>query len=77
MAGDLGSSFVKRRLGLASSSMALGLDQVPESLLPALVLREPFGLGWIEVFAVSLVFFLLGLLLSALLYAAGVRKHPY
>src|SRR4029078_10611144 len=34
MAGDLLSSFVKRRLGLATSSQAVGLDQVPESALP-------------------------------------------
>src|SRR5690242_1028291 len=32
MAGDLFSSFVKRRLALVPSSRALGLDQVPESL---------------------------------------------
>ena len=35
MAGDCLSSFVKRRLALEASSMSLGLDQVPESLLPA------------------------------------------
>ena len=36
MAGDLFSSFVKRRLDLASSSMAIGLDHIPEfSLSPS------------------------------------------
>ena len=41
MAGDLFSSFVKRRLHLASSSMAIGLDHIPEfSLTPA---RQPFA----------------------------------
>ena len=30
MASDLLSSFVKRRLGLAPSSQAIGLDQIPE-----------------------------------------------
>ena len=34
MAGDLFSSFLKRRLGLVPSSRATGLDQIPESLLP-------------------------------------------
>jgi len=34
MAGDLFSSFVKRRLNFPPSSRALGLDQVPDSLLP-------------------------------------------
>lgn len=77
MTGDLLSSFLKRRLGIASSGMALGLDQIPESLLPAWVLREAFGLDGHEVLTVSAAFFLLGLLLSALLYAVGVRKQPY
>src|SRR5512134_981978 len=31
MAGDLLSSFVKRRMGLAPSSKATGLDQIPEA----------------------------------------------
>lgn len=77
MTGDLFSSFLKRRLGFASSSMALGLDQIPESLLPAWILRGAFGLDGREVLTVSAVFFLLGLLLSALLYVVGVRKQPY
>jgi CDP-diglyceride synthetase len=34
MAGDLFSSFVKRRLNFPPSSRALVLDQVPESLFP-------------------------------------------
>ncbi len=36
MAGDLVSSFSKRRLNLPPSSRASGLDQVPESLFPLL-----------------------------------------
>jgi CDP-diglyceride synthetase len=39
MAGDLVSSFVKRRMGRPPSSRALGLDQIPESLLPALACK--------------------------------------
>ena len=39
IAGDLFSSFMKRRLGLPPSSMAIGLDQIPESLLPLLASR--------------------------------------
>src|SRR5271165_1927441 len=34
MAGDLFSSFLKRRLRLTASSRAIGLDQVPEFLFP-------------------------------------------
>ncbi len=77
MVGDLLSSFLKRRLGLAPSSMALGLDQIPESLLPAMALHGAFGLHGGEVFIISGAFFLLGLVLSALLYAFGFRKQPY
>src|ERR1035437_9742750 len=36
MAGDLFSSFVKRRLNFPPSSQALGLYQAPESLFPML-----------------------------------------
>src|SRR4029434_508345 len=39
VAGDLFSSFVKRRLGFAPSSMAIGLDQIPESLFPLAACR--------------------------------------
>ncbi len=35
MAGDLFSSFLKRRLHLPSSSKVTGLDQIPESLFPS------------------------------------------
>src|ERR1700690_2598356 len=44
MIGDLFSSFVKRRLKFPSSSQAIGLDQVPESLLPLLVCKETLSL---------------------------------
>ena len=39
MAGDLFSSFVKRRLRLPSSSMAIGLDHIPEFFFPLLASR--------------------------------------
>jgi len=39
MAGDLVSSFLKRRMGLRPSSQAMGLDEIPESLLPLLAAR--------------------------------------
>src|SRR5262245_29891428 len=34
MLGDIFSSFIKRRRKLPSSAQAIGLDQIPESLLP-------------------------------------------
>src|SRR5690242_4314756 len=36
MTGDLVASFIKRRLGMAASAPAPGLDQLPEALLPVL-----------------------------------------
>lgn len=77
MLGDLLSSFIKRRLKMRPSSMALGLDQVPESLLPLLVLKEPLGLGWPGILQTIVLFFALELVLSRLLFWLRVRKTPY
>jgi hypothetical protein len=77
MLGDLLSSFVKRRLGLEPHSQAFGLDQIPEALLPLLVLKDSLGLSWSDVAFVVLAFVLLGLLLSRVLYKFGIRDQPY
>ncbi len=77
MTGDLVSSFFKRRLGLASSSMALGLDQVPEALFPALVLAPFLSLGPGEILLIVALFFVVELLLSRLLFRLGIRREPY
>lgn len=77
MAGDLLSSFIKRRRGLPASSRATGLDQIPEALLPALALTPWLPLGAAELAAVVAVFFLGEILLSPLLYRLGVRRRPY
>ena len=77
MLGDLCSSFIKRRMGLASGDMALGLDQVPEALFPALVLMGPLQLSMAEAVGAVLLFFVLGIPLSLLLYRLGLRKRPY
>jgi CDP-2,3-bis-(O-geranylgeranyl)-sn-glycerol synthase len=77
MAGDLFSSFVKRRLGLELHSQALGLDQIPEALLPMLLLRARLGLSPAEI-AVALVAFVVAeLTLSRLLYWLNIRDRPY
>lgn len=77
MLGDLFSSFVKRRMNLPPSSQALGLDQVPESLFPALACREALGLGAIDIAAVVAAFFVGELLLSRILYKLHIRDRPY
>ncbi|MCC6136682.1 MAG: CDP-archaeol synthase [Candidatus Contendobacter sp.] len=77
MAGDLLSSFIKRRLGMASSSMALGLDQIPESLLPLLAVAGEFGLTWTTIILITLGFVVAELALSQVLFRLGVRNRPY
>jgi len=77
MAGDLFSSFVKRRLGLASSSRASFLDQIPESLFPLLACRDALALTVTDIVAGVAVFTLGEMLLSRLLYRWHVRDRPY
>ena len=77
MLGDLMSSFTKRRLGMASSSIAIGVDQIPESLVPLLLLHQQLGLGWQSVVVIVLAFFIIEVLGSQILYKLKIRRHPY
>ncbi len=77
MAGDLVSSFVKRRLGLAPSSRATGLDQIPESLLPLLACRPLLALTAADIVIGVALFFAGEIVLSRLLYRLGIRSRPY
>ena len=77
VAGDLTSSFIKRRLNRAPSSMAPLLDQVPESLFPALAVMQVFHLTILSVFLLVLTFIITELALSHTLYRWGIRKRPY
>ncbi len=77
MAGDLFSSFVKRRLRLPPSSRATGLDQIPESLFPLLACRGALSLSDLDI-AISVAIFFFGeIVLSRLLYRAHLRDRPY
>ena len=77
MAGDCLSSFVKRRMALEASSMSVGLDQVPESLFPAVASSVYLPLGPTDVIAIVLVFSVGELVMSRLFYAVGLRDRPY
>ena len=77
IAGDLFSSFVKRRLGMPPHSMALLLDQVPESLLPAVMLKDVFELDTESIIILVCAFIIAELLLSYIFYKLGIRKKPY
>jgi len=75
--GDMLSSFVKRRWGLASSARALGLDQIPESLLPMLLAMWWLPVsGWV-VIGVVVLFTLSNIFASPLLYRIGIRRQPH
>lgn len=77
MAGDLFSSFVKRRLGRPPSSPVVGLDQIPESLFPLLACVRPLSLTFADVVLGVAIFFIAELLVSRLLYAFNLRERPY
>ncbi|MCP5246447.1 MAG: CDP-archaeol synthase [Burkholderiales bacterium] len=59
MSGDLLSSFIKRRLNMRPSSMAPLLDQVPESLIPALLVMHSFHLTAHTIIYLVILFFVL------------------
>lgn len=77
MAGDLFSSFLKRRMGKPPSSRAFGLDQIPESLLPALASMKGLGLTLSDVVLIVAVFTVGSLALSILLFKLRLRDEPY
>ncbi|MFE8070691.1 CDP-archaeol synthase [Marinobacteraceae bacterium S3BR75-40.1] len=77
MAGDLLSSFIKRRLGLQSSARATGLDQVPEALFPMLGAYAFLSISVWEVAMVVLLFIALEMTVSPLLFRLGIRAKPH
>jgi len=77
MAGDLFSSFLKRRLGLPPSSRAIGLDQIPESLFPLLACHSALSLSVTDIAAGCAIFFVGELLLSRLFFRLRLRDRPY
>jgi len=77
MLGDLFSSFIKRRLRRPSSSMALGLDQIPESLFPLLACQTSLSLSWTSIVFMVLLFFIGELVISRILFKFNWRDTPY
>jgi CDP-2,3-bis-(O-geranylgeranyl)-sn-glycerol synthase len=77
MAGDLFSSFVKRRLHMASSSMAIGLDHIPESLFPLLASRLLLPVSMLEIVVGVTIFVVGGLVLSPILFKLNLRDEPH
>jgi len=77
MAGDLSSSFIKRRLNRPPSSQAAGLDQIPESFFPLLACKSILDLDWITIMIVVTAFFVCSIILSRALYKLHIRERPY
>jgi hypothetical protein len=77
MAGDLLSSFAKRRLGLSPSSKATGLDQIPESLFPLLACRSALSLSATDIGVGCILFFVAEVLLSRVFFHLRLRERPY
>ena len=77
MAGDAVSSFLKRRMGLAPSSRAIGLDQIPEAFLPLLAAQLLLPITFVDIMVGTAVFFAASLIVSRLLFKLKVRDEPY
>ncbi|MCP5162552.1 MAG: CDP-archaeol synthase [Hahellaceae bacterium] len=77
MLGDLFSSFVKRRLGKESSSRFTLLDQIPESALPLVYAWYSDGFSSVIILQVVVMFFLVELFSSPILFWLGIRRRPH
>ena len=77
MLGDILASFVKRRLSIEPSGRAFGLDQIPEALLPLLMVQGIFSHPLLQIAGITAAFFALETPLSRLLFRIGVRDRPY
>jgi hypothetical protein len=77
MIGDLFSSFLKRRMNLAPSTMAFALDQVPESLFPMLACKPLIDITAVDIAVVTIAFLAGELILSRLLFKLHIRDRPF
>jgi len=68
---------MKRRVGLKVHAQAPGLDQIPEALLPLLVLRSWLDLSGVEIASLVVAFILLEVVLSHFLFRLHIREQPY
>lgn len=75
--GDMLASFIKRRLGNVESSRSRGLDTIPESLLPVLLLKDSLALSLLDIALIVGLFFLCEEFFSPVLYRLHIRDQPY
>jgi hypothetical protein len=74
MAGDLFSSFLKRRMNLPAGGKATGLDQIPESLFPLLACRGALPLTALDVVAAVVIFLAATIPIDSALFQGLVRR---
>ncbi len=77
MLGDLSSSYVKRRMGFPESSKTRGLDVLPESLFPLIMLHNYLNINMLEIIIIIGIFVFVEITLSPILYRLHIRKRPY
>jgi len=76
MLGDLTSSFIKRRLALESGEEIIGLDQLPESLLPLLLLNRFLVLEFAQNLLVLVLFIIISWMCSRVWIHLTTRPQP-
>jgi CDP-diglyceride synthetase len=64
--GDAAASFIKRRLQFAPGTEVVGLDQLPEALVPLLILQRPLGLGLADCLLIAAIFAVLDIAVTKL-----------
>ena len=72
--GDACSSAVKRRRGLTPGTQALGLDQLPEALLPMILFAGPLSLQFRDIIAATLVFICLDIVATRMCQTPWLRS---
>jgi CDP-2,3-bis-(O-geranylgeranyl)-sn-glycerol synthase len=77
LSGDLLSSFIKRRLKLTLHARASGLDQIPEALLPLLLLHSSLQLSAVDMVATVAAFVIVQVVVSPILFSLRIRDRPY
>ena len=77
MLGDSLSSFVKRRARLNPGDSVPWLDQIPEALLPVLLVRASLELDWLQVVVVVIGFALVNMVISPITYWLNIRRRPH
>lgn len=77
LAGDLFSSFIKRRWELRPSARMPWLDQVPEAAIPLFYAMAKGLVDAWEALAIVVLFTLSNMWISPLLYRLGIRRQPH